>query len=226
MSFVIAIDGPAGAGKSTAARLIATELAYTYLDTGAMYRSVALAAMRAGVEADDASALENIARDLRIEFSPLDEQQRQTVHVGGMDVSDAIRSPEVSSMTSRISAIPSVRSVIVEQQRRIARAASRGVVLEGRDIGTVVLPDAQLKIFLSASPQERARRRIEELRSRGIPVSAENTILEMQQRDARDTGRRESPLVQAQDAVSINTDGMEVGEVVARIVALWRERAK
>ena len=226
MPFVIAIDGPAGAGKSTVARRIATDLGFTYLDTGAMYRSVALMAMREGFRSDDVAAVETIARSLNIEFSPLDHLQRQQVRVGGIDVTDDIRTPEVSSLTSQISAIPSVRSVIVEQQRRIAGSASEGVVLEGRDIGTVVLPNAQLKIFLSASPEERARRRMEELRERGMHVDAQSTLSEMQERDARDTGRSESPLSQAPDAVNLNTDGLDVEEVVARIIDLWRERQK
>jgi cytidylate kinase len=180
--------------------------------------------MREGVPADDIATLEAIARSLNIEFSPLDQHQGQQVHVSGVDVTDAIRTPEVSGMTSRISAIPTVRSVIVEQQRRIAGSASNGVVLEGRDIGTVVLPNAQLKIFLSASPEERARRRMEELRGRGLQVDTASTLSEMLERDARDTGRSESPLIQAADAVNVNTDGLEVDEVIAQIIDLWRER--
>jgi cytidylate kinase len=224
MSFVIAIDGPAGAGKSTVARRVATELAYTYLDTGAMYRSVALTAIRSGVDPEDEAALSAIARDLEIEFSPLDSEQKQTVWAAGEDVTNAIRTPEVSDLTSRISAIPSVRTFIVEQQRRIARSAERGAILEGRDIGTVVLPNAQLKIFLSASPEERARRRLDEMRARGIQADAADTMADMRERDARDSGRSSSPLVAATDAIDLSTDGMDIDAVVARILELRRER--
>jgi len=225
MPYVIAIDGPAGAGKSTVARRVAKKLNYMYLDTGAMYRSVAWKAHRKSVAADDAAGLEEIARGLSIRFSGLNDGDSQQVWVDGTDVTADIRTPEVSSMTSRISALPALRSVIVEQQRQMAALeASRGVVLEGRDIGTVVFPDAQLKIFLTASATERARRRVEEMWRRGIRVDSENTLAELLERDDRDSTRAASPLAAAEDAVHVDTDGMSIDEVVGRILELWQER--
>ena len=194
MPFLIAIDGPAGAGKSTVARRIANELGYTYLDTGAMYRSVAWKALRCGVPADDGAGLEALARGLSIRFSTLADDGIQRLWVDGEDVTAAIRTSEVSSVTSRISTIPSVRSIIVEQQRRVAESGAQGLVLEGRDIGSVVFPNAQLKIFLTASAQERARRRVEEMSARGLKVDTDSTLAELLERDERDSRRAASPM--------------------------------
>jgi cytidylate kinase len=224
MPFLVAIDGPAGAGKSTVARRIARKLGYTYLDTGAMYRSVAWKALQSDIAAEDADRLEAVARALAIRFSALREDSTQQVWLDGEDVTAAIRTPEVSSFTSRISVLPSVRAVVVDQQRRIAEAEARGVVLEGRDIGTVVFPNAPLKIFLTASPEERARRRVEEMQSRGLRVDADRTLAELLERDARDSHRETSPLAMADDAVPIHTDGLTIDEVVQRILALREER--
>ena len=224
MPFQIAIDGPAGAGKSTVARRVSSELGYTYLDTGAMYRSLAWKSIQSGIDLEDARELEAAARRLVIQFSPLQHDGTQQVWVDCENVTEAIRTPEVSNLTSRISAIASVRSVVVDQQRRIAESAASGVVLEGRDIGTVVFPSAHLKIFMTASPAERARRRVEELRSRGMHVDADHTLADLLERDERDSGRATSPLTMAHDAVPVNTDGLAADEVVRRILVLWRER--
>lgn len=153
MPNIIAIDGPAGAGKSTVARRIARELRYTYLDTGAMYRSVAWKARECGIDIEDAEALRTIAEQLDILFSPLDSDLKQTIRANGEDITQTIRTPEISTLTSRVAAVAPVRAVVVRKQRSIAATADRGVVLEGRDIGSVVFPNADLKLFLTAGPE-------------------------------------------------------------------------
>lgn len=226
MPVIVAIDGPAGAGKSTVARRVAAALGFTYIDTGAMYRAVAWKALREGVAPTDAAALEALARNLNLTLSPLTPDGKQTVTVDGEDVSAAIRTPEVSQLTSAISALPAVRRVVVEQQRRMGEEDTRGVVLEGRDIGTVVFPQAQVKVFVTASPEVRARRRMKELRGRGHRVDFAQVLAEQEARDARDSQRADSPLVAAPDAVVLDTDGLKIEAVVARILALCRERTQ
>jgi cytidylate kinase len=226
MPFVVAIDGPAGAGKSTVARRVAAALGLTYLDTGAMYRAPAWKARREGVAPTDETALADLARNLHIEFSPLAPDGTQTVIVDGEDVTQAIREPEISNLTSAISALPAVRRVMVEQQRRIGRAQARGVVLEGRDIGTVVFPDADVKVFLTASPEERARRRYEELKARRPDVDYPQILAEQIERDTRDSHRADSPLTVAPDAVVVPTDGLTIDEVTARLLALCRAKLR
>jgi len=208
---VIAIDGPAGAGKSTVARAVAAELGFTYLDSGAMYRCVALAAREAGVDADDAAALGPLAAGLEIGFDG------RRVLLGGRDVSDAIRTPEVSADTSRVSVHPAVREALVARQQALIAAAD--YVAEGRDIGTVVSPDAPLKVFLTASDEERARRRAAET---GEDIEA--VLTAQQVRDARDTEREHGALRAAQDAVELDTTGLSLEAVVGRVVALAHER--
>jgi cytidylate kinase len=225
MPFLIAIDGPAGAGKSVVARQVAMRLVFTYLDTGAMYRAVAWKALRTGTAAEEEAALAELARSMTLDFSPLTPEGTQTVTVDGRDVTAAIRLPEISGLTSQISALPAVRRVIVEQQRRIAQSAERGVVLEGRDIGTVVFPEAPLKIFLTASPEERARRRVAELQAKGLPVDYARTLAEQKERDARDSRRADSPLAQASDAIVLDTDGLSIEEVVATILE-WKQNLR
>jgi cytidylate kinase len=208
---VIAIDGPAGAGKSTVARAVAAELGFTYLDSGAMYRSVALAAREAGVDADDGTALGPLAAGLEIDFDG------RRVLLDGRDVSDAIRRPELTADASRVSVHPAVREAMVARQRDLIEAGD--YVAEGRDIGTVVSPEAPLKVFLTASDEERARRRAAET---GEDVAS---VLEAQQRrDARDTEREHGALRAAEDAVELDTTGFSLEEVVGRVVALARER--
>lgn len=182
---VVAIDGPSGAGKSTAARLLAERLGYLYIDTGAMFRAVALAVKRAGVPLDDEEGLEVVCRSLEISFEKKDGGYK--VLANGEDVSDAIRTPEISHLTSRISARKAVREVLLHEQRRMGMAGN--VVLEGRDIGSVVFPNADVKFFLSASAEERGRRRYLELRDKGEDVSLEKTIADVASRDARDRQR-------------------------------------
>jgi cytidylate kinase len=207
---VIAIDGPAGAGKSTAARAVAAEIGFTYLDSGAMYRCVALVALERGLDLDDGEALGELAEGLEVGFDGprvlLDER----------DVSAEIRAPEVSTAASRVSVHPRVREAMVERQRQLI-AAGR-FVAEGRDIGTVVSPEAPLKIFLTASDEERARRRAAE---NGEDVDA--VLASQRRRDARDTEREHGALRPAEDAVELDTTGLSLDEVVARVVALARE---
>lgn len=224
MPFTIAIDGPAGAGKSTVARRVAAMLGYTYIDTGAMYRAVAWKATAQQADTTNEAVLAQIAQALKIDFSPLTPDGTQQVFADGEDVTSVIRSPEISSLTSAVSALPAVRRVIVEQQRALGRSDARGVVLEGRDIGSVVFPHAELKIFLTASPEVRARRRCEELKARGLDVDYVRILEDQRERDARDSQRHDSPLIAAPDAVLLDTDTLPIGEVVARILALWHER--
>jgi cytidylate kinase len=196
---IVAIDGPAGAGKSTVARAVARALGFTYLDSGAMYRAVALAKLRGR---DDVASL-----DIAIDNG--------TVRLDGEDVTHLIRTPEVSEVASEIAAKPEVRAALVVKQR--ALLADGNWVAEGRDIGTVVAPDAQLKVYLTASPEERARRRAAEL---GLPV--EQVLSEQRGRDERDTTREHSPLRAADDAVEVDTTGLSIDQVVARIAELAR----
>lgn len=215
---VIAIDGPAGAGKSTIARRVAGRLGFIYVDTGAMYRAVGLWAMRAGVDLDDAQKLEQLAAAARIEF----EAGSARVLLNGEDVTEAIRTPEVASAASKISVYGGVRRAMVAEQRRIARGAS--VVMEGRDVGTVVFPDADVKIFLDAAPGTRAERRLRELRERGQDVPAEQVAAELEERDRRDRSRAEAPLVQAPDAVYLDTTALSIEEVEEAVLRIVRER--
>ena len=208
---VIAIDGPAGAGKSTVARGLAGALGFTYLDSGAMYRCVALAALRRGVDVDDAEALGRLAEQIEIRLDGA------RVWLDGEDASDDIRAPEVSAAASRVSVHPTVRRVIVDRQR--ALIADGRYVAEGRDIGTVVSPDAPLKVFLTAEAAERARRRAAETGEAIDDVFDAQAV-----RDARDQERAHAPLRPAADAIEIDTSGRTVAEVVAQIAALARER--
>ena len=208
---VIAIDGPAGAGKSTVARGVAGELGLTYLDSGAMYRSVALAALQAGADLDDGEAVGALAEGLEIGFDG------RRVLLDGNDVTDEIRSPEVSAAASQVSVHPRVREAMVERQRELI--ASGNYVAEGRDIGTVVSPDSPLKVFLTASEEERARRRAAET---GEDVEA--VLAAQRRRDARDSEREHGALRAAEGAVKLDTTGLSQEEVVARVVALARER--
>jgi cytidylate kinase len=207
MNDVIAIDGPAGAGKSTIARRVASQLGYTYIDTGAMYRAVALWAIRTGIGADEATRLEQLATAAEI---GLDSQQR--VFLNGEEITEAIRTPEVSALASRVAAVGGVRTALVLKQRAIA--ASRGVVMEGRDIGTVVFPAARVKIFLDADPGERVQRRATEQPH----VPTEQLATQIAERDARDRGRTESPLLQAPDAVYVDSTGLTLEQVEKKIL--------
>src|ERR1700760_665164 len=208
---VIAIDGPAGAGKSTVARAVAAELGFTYLDSGAMYRCVALAAEKAGTAPDDGDALGPLAAGLDIAFDG------RRVLLGGHDASYAIRTPEVSTDASRVSVHPAVRDAMVARQQELIAMAD--YVAEGRDIGTVVSPESPLKVFLTASDEERARRRAAET---GEDLAT--VLAAQQQRDARDSTRAHGALRAATDAVELDTTGLSLEEVVGRVVKLARER--
>lgn len=216
---MIAIDGPAGVGKSTVGKCLAERLGYVFLDTGALYRAVTLAALRTGVSADDAGALAAIAETLDLEFlRPLpDSGQLYRVISHGEDITLELRSDEVESYVSVVSAHPKVRAALLERQRQLAR--TNRSILVGRDIGTVVLPDADLKLFLDASIEERAQRRHREMQQRGHDLPFDEVLHDLRTRDRLDSERATSPLRAADDAVLIDTDGKDVRAVMAEIEA-------
>ena len=216
----IAIDGPSGAGKSSLARRLAQELGFLYADTGALYRAVGLAALRAGVAPSNAAAVEALLPSLTLSLRHTERGQR--VLLGGEDVSDLLRTPDVSMAASDVSAIPAVRVFLLGLQKDIA--ANNNVIMDGRDIGTVVLPHAQLKIFLTASPEDRARRRYEELVTRGIDVKFETVLAEAVERDRQDTTRAVAPLKPAPDAVVVDTTGFAFDRSFGVLLALCREK--
>lgn len=218
---VVAIDGPAGAGKSTAARRVAERLEYTLVDTGAMYRAVALEATERGLSYDDGAALGALARGLDLRFEPGPDGAPRLV-LDGIDRSEAIRTPAISAAASQVSRHPEVRDALLGLQRKVG--AEGGVVLEGRDIGTVVFPDAEVKVFLTASAEERARRRVAELEAKGHDVDYESTLDQIRSRDALDEGREVAPLKPAADAVHLDSTALGIDEVVERIVALALSR--
>lgn len=216
---VVAIDGPAGAGKSTIAKLVAEKLGYAYIDTGAMYRSVAWKFLQTGMEFDEA-AISKLAQDMVIEFKP--EANINRVFVDGTEVTAAIRSVEVTANVSRVAAIGAVREAMVAQQRRMGEAG--GVLMDGRDIGTVVFPNAQLKIFLTASVEERAMRRYKELVAKGEQVELTQLKQDIAARDKQDSERAISPLRQADYALLLDTSDMNIEQVVEKIMQLVEER--
>jgi cytidylate kinase len=215
---IVAIDGPAGAGKSTLARRVADKLGFLYINTGAMYRAVALWALRLNVATSDMHRVEQLAEAAQIELAMQDDR----VLLNGEDVSEAIREPQVSEAASQVSAVPGVRRALLAMQRKMAETSS--VVMEGRDIGSVVFPKAQVKIFLDADPQERARRRALELVQDGQSPSVDAVAGELIQRDERDRTRKEAPLVQAPDAQLVDTTGLTLDEVEEIILRLVRAR--
>jgi pantoate ligase/cytidylate kinase len=215
---IVAIDGPAGAGKSTVARLVAQALGLLYLDTGAMYRSVTWLVLQAGIAVTDQPAIAELVSRCTLELRP--EASGTQIWVNGQNVTQAIRSPEVTAQVSAISAQPAVRRALVQQQRRYGRRG--GIVIEGRDIGTYVFPDAELKIFLTASVQERARRRQLDLYDQGhSQISLDELEQAMSERDQKDSTRTLAPLYKAADAIELPTDGLSISEVVDRIVKLY-----
>ena len=215
---IIAIDGPAGAGKSTIAKLVAKKLHYLYIDTGAMYRVVALCAIREGVAFGDEEGLGKIAAGIKIELHH--GENAYEVFCDGEDVSAAIRTPEVSAAASPVSAARPVREALVARQRELA--AQGGVVLDGRDIGTYVFPNADCKIFLTAGLGERAARRAGELREKGYPADLETVALQLRERDERDSGRAHAPLRKAEDAFELDSTFLSIEQVVEKVLALAR----
>jgi cytidylate kinase len=221
-NLIIAIDGPVGSGKSTLARRVAQMLGYVYVDTGAMYRALALKALRRGFAFDgNDENLVELARETRIDLRAEDGTQR--VFLDHEDVTRAIRTPEVSQAASKIAVNPGVRHVLVAEQRRAGEQG--GVVMEGRDIGSVVFPDAELKIFLTASPETRAERRWREHQQKGDAIDLQRTLEEIRERDRRDQARTTSPLVRAPDAVVVDSTAMESEEVARLVVMLAKDKA-
>ena len=216
----VAIDGPSGAGKSTLARAVAAEFGFLYVDTGALYRTVGLYIRRKEIDPDDAAAVAAALPGARVSLAYRDGEQR--VFLGDEDVSEAIRTPEASRYASKVSAIPAVRAFLLETQRRMARENS--VVMDGRDIGTVVLPDAKIKLFLHASAEDRARRRFEELQARGTPQPYEEVLADIRERDERDENRAAAPLRRADDAIDLDTTGNTLEQSRALLIRTVRER--
>ena len=221
MSTAIAIDGPAGAGKSTIARFAAKELGFIYVDTGALYRTIGLAAQRRGYAADDKQAVIPMLNEITVELAFNDDHE-QIVLLDGEDVSGLIRTPEISMMASAVSAIPEVRAYLLDLQRDMAHRSN--VIMDGRDIGTVVLPDAQIKIFLSASPECRAKRRYDELIEKGMDVKYEDILSDVIARDYADSHRDIAPLKPAEDAIMVDTSGEDLETSVNKLVSIMRER--
>lgn len=215
---VVAIDGPAGAGKSTVAKAVAKRLGFSYLDTGAMYRCIALLALRNGLGPGDGEAAANLAINASIEFIPGDPQR---VLLHGEDVTESIRTMQISELASALSAHSNVRRELVKRQKRLCDAGK--VVLEGRDTTTVVCPDARLKVYLTASVEERAKRRWLELQAKGDSTPLEEIERQIAQRDERDMTRSDSPLMVADDAVKIDTDAMTVDEVIDAVLTEWNK---
>lgn len=220
MYHAIAIDGPAGAGKSTIAKALAQRLQYIYIDTGAMYRAIGLFTLRSGVDGRDAPGVIDLLPKIQLELCFLDGTQH--ILLNGEDVSREIRTPQASAYSSMVSAIPQVRSFLLEFQRSFARRSH--VLMDGRDIGTVVLPDADCKIFLTASSEARARRRFDELRERGETASYEEILAAIRQRDEQDSSRAAAPLKAAEDAVVVDTTGCTLEESIEKVYAVVKEK--
>jgi len=217
---IVAIDGPSGAGKSTLSKALAKRTGYLNIDTGAMYRSVALLAQRRQIDAADERGLQQLCSELRIKF--VREADSERVFANGEDISQAIRTPEVSLLTARVAACPAVRDALMRMQRDLG--AEGGVILEGRDIGTVVFPQAQVKFFLSATAAERGRRRYDELRDKGIEVDLQQTIAEVEERDAADSAREHAPLKRAADAIDIDSTRLTIDEVLEEMLRVIADR--
>ena len=219
--FSIAIDGPGGAGKSTLAKAVAKKLNILHVDTGAIYRTIGYAAFSRGLDAKDESQIAPLLKEIQIDMA-FDENSGQKMLLDGKDVSTEIRLPEISMYASNVSALPCVRAYLLEMQRGIAR--KRSVIMDGRDIGTVVLPDADVKIFLSASPEVRARRRWLELQEKGAPDTYEAVLADLIARDERDSNRAIAPLRPADDAVLFDTSGMTLQESIDAILKIIRKK--
>lgn len=216
----VAIDGPAGAGKSTISKAAAKELGFIYIDTGALYRTVGLNAMRKKADLESAESIEKtLTNDLSVELRFIDGEQK--MFLNGEDVSLSIRTPEASMAASKVSAVPAVRKYLFDLQKKLAK--ENDCIMDGRDIGTVVLPDAKVKIFLTASPESRAKRRFEELLEKGMDVKFEDVLADMKQRDYNDSHRAIAPLKPAEDAILLDTSGFELEKSVALIIKTIKE---
>jgi len=219
---IIAIDGPSGAGKSTLGKMLAKELGLLYLDTGAMYRAVALSASKQGIGLEDAASVATAAKQAEIELKG--EVDSLRVFLDGVDVSDEIRTLEIAQAASLVSTISDVRRTMVDLQRKLGEQSPKGCVLEGRDIGSVVFPNADIKFFLTAKPEARARRRFEEDKAKGRLTTYEQTLAEINERDERDVARVDSPLTIAEDAVVIDTSELDLSEVFEQMLAKISEK--
>lgn len=219
--YAVAIDGPSGAGKSSLARAVAGDLGFIYVDTGAIYRTVGCYVLRQGVRPSDAQAVEALLPDIEIRMGYGDDGL-QRMYLNGEDVTEAIRTPEVSMCTSKVAAIPAVRAFLLEMQRSLAKEQS--VIMDGRDIGTVVLPGADVKIFLTASAEERARRRFLELEKRGTPKDYDELLREIEERDYNDSHRAAAPLRQPEDGVTLDTTGLDFRQSLERLLEIIRGR--
>lgn len=220
MSIAVAIDGPAGAGKSTIAKAAAKELGFIYVDTGALYRSIGLFTQRNGVSKDDTQGIIALLEKLEVKLA-FNDQGEQIVLLNGEDVSSLIRTPEISMYASAVSAIPEVRAFLLDLQRNMAK--TNNVIMDGRDIGTVILPDAKVKIFLSASAEDRARRRYEELIEKGENVTYEEVLRDAKERDYQDSHRAAAPLKPADDAIMVDTTGQTRDESVAYLIKIMKD---
>lgn len=218
----VAIDGPAGAGKSTIARAAAAKLGFVYVDTGALYRTIGLAVCRRGIAGTDIAGIVDTLPHIQVALRY--EDGAQHVLLDGEDVSDAIRTPEISVYASQVSAVPEVRAYLLELQRGMARTQS--VIMDGRDIGTVILPDAQVKIFLTASPEKRAARRCAELQEKGQDVTVQQVLDDMERRDAKDASRAVAPLRQAEDAVLVDTSALTLCESIQAVLDVIHSKMK
>lgn len=222
MAINIAIDGPAGAGKSSVAKLVAKELGYIYVDTGALYRTVGLYSIRKGIDTKDAEAVTATLKDIEVKLGFVDGAQH--VFLNGEDVSDAIRTPEASMGASNVSAIPAVRTFLFDLQRDIAK--NNNCLMDGRDIGTVVLPNAQIKLFLTASPEARAERRYKELIEKGEKVDFQEVLDDINKRDYQDSHREIAPLKQAEDAIFVDNSGCNLEEGKELVINIIKENLK
>lgn len=220
MSVAIALDGPAGAGKSSIAKRAAKALDFIYVDTGALYRTIGLAATRKGVEPKPSAEVENLLNEITVDLT-FNDKGEQIVLLDGEDVSGLIRTPEASMMASKISAVPSVRAYLLDLQRNMAKA--HNVIMDGRDIGTVVLPDAKVKIFLTASPEARAQRRYKELCEKGMDVKYEDILNDVITRDYNDSHRETAPLKPAEGCVMVDTTELDFEQSVKKIISVIKE---
>ena len=221
MNIAIAIDGPAGAGKSTIAKMAAKELSFIYVDTGALYRAIGLCAKQSDIGSKDVDKILEMLKTIKVELT-FNDNKEQIVLLNGEDVSSLIRTPEISMYASDVSAIPEVRAFLLDLQRNMAK--TNNIIMDGRDIGTVVLPDAKVKIFLTASPQVRAKRRYDELIEKGMDVNYEDVLSDVITRDYNDSHRETAPLKPAEDSVIVDTSGLNLEQSVEKLISIMKER--